>query len=232
MEGSFLKTKIIAVIPAFNEADTIEQVIRRTKPYVDHVIVVDDGSSDGTPELAKIAGAVVITHKVNLGVGRTISDGIKTALEDNADIIVSLDADGQHKPKYIPSLTKPIIAKQSDIVIGSRFLKKTNVGTTSPLKYTGNRIFSWILRRVLQLNLTDFQSGFRALGKKAATKIILNHRRTYTHEMIVEARKKGLKIIEIPMTVNRRTHGNSKVVSSVIRYILAQIYIIISTLLR
>ncbi|MHA2031826.1 MAG: glycosyltransferase family 2 protein, partial [Candidatus Kariarchaeaceae archaeon] len=129
-----MKTKIIAVIPAFNEAETIEQVIRRTKPYVDQVIVVDDGSTDGTPELAKIAGAVVITHKLNLGVGRTISDGIKTALEDNADIIVSLDADGQHKPEYIPSLTNPIIAKQSDIVIGSRFLKKTNIGTTSPLK--------------------------------------------------------------------------------------------------
>ena len=92
--------------------------------------------------------------------------------------------------------------------------------------------FSWILRRVLRLNLTDFQSGFRALGKMAATKIILKHRRTYTHEMIVEARKKDLQILEIPMTVNSRTHGNSKVVSSVIRYALAQTYIIITTLVR
>lgn len=232
MDGCSLKNKIVAVIPAFNEAKTIERVVKRTKPYVDAVIVIDDGSRDGTASHARAAGAVVITHKVNLGVGRTISAGITKALENSADIIVTLDADGQHKPEHIPALITPIKNKRYDIVIGSRFLKKTNVGTTSPLKYSGNLIFSWLLRRLLRLKLTDFQSGFRALGKKAAKQITLEHRRTYTHEMIVDARKKGLKMTEIPMTVNSRAHGDSKVVSSVIKYVLAQTYIIVSTLLR
>jgi len=224
--------KVIAIIPAFNEAETIENVIKKTKPYVDSIIVIDDGSRDETAGLAKAAGAVVIIHRINQGVGRTISDGIARALKDNADIIVTLDADGQHKPTYIPTLVNPVKTNQYDLVIGSRFLNKTNVGTTSPLKYTGNLMFSWLLRRILRLKLTDFQSGFRALGREAAKTISLRHRHTYTHEMIVEARKAGLRMTEIPMTVEERRHGNSKVVRSVIRYVLAQSYIIASTLLR
>jgi glycosyltransferase involved in cell wall biosynthesis len=224
--------KVIAVIPAFNEAETINIIVKRTIPYVDAIIVVDDGSRDETSTLAKAAGAVVITHRVNQGVGRTISDGLTRALEDNADIIVTLDADGQHKPRYIPNLVAPIKTNQFDLVIGSRFLNHSNIGTTSPLKYAGNLLFSWLLRRLLRLKLTDFQSGFRALGREAAIHISLRHRRTYTHEMIVEARKAGLRMTEVPMTVEERRHGNSKVVSSIIRYVLAQSYIIVSTLLR
>lgn len=232
LDGYSVKKKIFAVIPAYNEAETIERVIKRTKTFVDEIIVVDDGSSDGTATIAKTAGAIVIIHKVNLGVGQTVSDGIKKALEDHADIIVTLDADGQHRPKYIPNLVAPIKSNRSEIVIGSRFLNMTNIGTTSPLKYAGNLIFSWLLRRILRLKLTDFQSGFRAIEKDAAKHITLKHKRTYTHEMIVDARKKGMRITEIPMTVNERFHGNSKVVSNIIKYVLAQTYIIVSTLCR
>ena len=232
MDGCTVENIIIAVIPAFNEAKTIENVVKRTKPYVNEIIVIDDGSQDGTANLAQTAGAIVIIHKGNLGVGKTISDGIEKALEVNADIIVTLDADGQHKPKYIPVLIAPIETDQVDIVIGSRFLNRTNIGTTSPLKYAGNLIFSWLLRRILRLKLTDFQSGFRAIGREAAQKITLKHRRTYTHEMVIDAHKKGLRMTEIPMTVTERRHGDSKVVSSVIKYVIAQVYIIVSTFLR
>jgi len=232
VDGYPLKKKIIAVIPAFNEAETIGQVVTRTKPYVDEVIVADDGSRDETASIAQAAGAVVITHKINLGVGQTISDGIKKALEDNADIIVTLDADGQHRPKHIPTLVAPIKSGLHDIVIGSRFIDNTNIGTTSPLKYVGNLIFSWILRQLLRLELTDFQSGFRAIERKAAKQITLKHRHTYTHEMIVDACKKGLRMTEIPMTVNGRRYGNSKVVTNIIKYVIAQAYIIVSTLMR
>lgn len=232
LDGYSLKKKIVAVIPAFNEAETIGQVITMTKPYVDKVIVADDGSKDGTASIAQTVGAIVITHKTNLGVGQTISDGIKTALENKADIIITLDADGQHRPQHIPALVAPIKSGQYDIVIGSRFLDNTNIGTTSSLKYVGNLIFSWLLRRLLQLKLTDFQSGFRAIGKKAAKQITLKHRHTYTHEMIVVARKKRLRMTEIPMTVDGRLYGDSKVVTNIIKYIIAQIYIIFSTLLR
>lgn len=232
MDGYLLKKKIVAVIPAFNEAETIGQVVTMTKPYVDEVIVTDDGSRDGTASIARTAGAVVITHNVNLGVGQTISDGIKKALEDNADIIITLDADGQHRPQHIPALVAPIKSGQYDIVIGSRFLDNSNIGTTSSLKYVGNLIFSWLLRRLLRLNLTDFQSGFRAIESKAAKQITLKHRHTYTHEMIVDACKKRLRMYEIPMTVNGRQYGDSKVVTNIIKYIIAQIYIIFSTLLR
>jgi len=232
VDGYPLKKKIIAVIPAYNEAETIGQVVTKSKPYVDEVIVADDGSRDKTASIAQAAGAIVITHKVNLGVGQTISDGIKKALEDNADIIVTLDADGQHRPKHIPTLVVPIKSGQYDIVIGSRFLDNTNIGTTSSLRYVGNLIFSWLLRRLLRLKLTDFQSGFRAIKRMAAKQIVLKHRHTYTHEMIVDACKKGLKITEIPMTVNGRLYGDSKVVTNIIKYVIAQVYIIISTLLR
>ncbi len=232
VDGYPLKKKIIAVIPAFNEAETIGQVVSITKPYVDEIIVADDGSKDETVSIAQEAGAVVITHKINLGVGQTISDGIKKALEDSADIIVTLDADGQHKPQHIPALVAPIKSGQCDIVIGSRFLDNTNIGTTSKLKYVGNLIFSWLLRRLLRLKLTDFQSGFRAIERNAAKKITLKHRHTYTHEMIVDACKKGLNISEIPMTVNGRLYGDSKVVTNIIKYVIAQVFIIFSTLLR
>ncbi|MEM2613688.1 MAG: glycosyltransferase family 2 protein, partial [Nitrososphaerota archaeon] len=113
--------KVIACIPAYNEEKTIAKVILKTKKYVDKVIVCDDGSIDMTAEIAEALGAEVIRHERNMGYGAAISSLFKKAVEEGADIMVTLDGDGQHDPDEIPKLIKPIVEDEADVVIGSRF---------------------------------------------------------------------------------------------------------------
>ena len=119
--SSSKKPFIVAVIPAFKEEENIAKVVLLTKKYVDLVIVGDDGSDDMTAEIAKALGAIVIRNNKNMGKGYTLKRLFNEALKLGADIIVTLDADGQHDPKYIPKLTEPIINGEADIVIGSRY---------------------------------------------------------------------------------------------------------------
>jgi len=116
------KPYIVACIPAYNEGLTIAKVILKARKHVDKVIVCDDGSTDMTAEIAEALGAEVIRHKRNMGYGAAIGSLFRRAREIGADVMVTLDADGQHDPDYIPRLIKPIIKGEADIVIGSRFL--------------------------------------------------------------------------------------------------------------
>jgi len=115
---------IVAVLPAFNEQRTIAEVILKTEKNVDRVVVVDDGSSDLTAEVAERLGATVIRHKRNIGYGAALRSGFEHALKLNPKVVVTLDTDGQHDPNEIPNLVKPILEGKADVVIGSRFLRK------------------------------------------------------------------------------------------------------------
>ena len=199
--------KIFCVIPAYNEKETISEVIDKVKPLVSEVVVVDDGSSDETKELAKAQGVKVLSHFINRGQGAGLETGNQYALKEGADIIVHFDADGQFLAEEIEDMVLPIINGEADIVFGSRFLgKKSNMPPFKkyviiPFAHLVNKIFTGS-------NLTDPQNGFRALSRKVAEKIkIEQDGMAHNTEIISKAFASGLKIKEIPVTVIYHNFG-------------------------
>lgn len=208
---------VAIVIPAYNEEMTIEKVILDCKKYSEHIIVVDDGSTDKTPEiLSKFSGIHVLTHKMNQGLGKTMKDGIEYAANINVEVIVTFDADGQYRATEIPKIANPVISKQAELVLGSRFAGKIEKMPFS--KKIGNRLMSFALSIILGFKITDGQTGFRGISKNLAQTYRLRGEYTYTQEMIIQARflKKG--IIEIPIFFDRRISGSSRLIRSPIDY--------------
>lgn len=155
----------IAVIAAYNEDRFIGSVVLKTRHYVDRVIVVDDGSSDHTAMLAEEAGAVVIRHHTNRGKAEAVNTGLHHARELNAETVILIDADGQHDPGEIPALIAPIEAGEADLVVGSRFL---GVQSRIPRwRILGQHALTLATNVASGVSLTDSQSGFRALSRKA-----------------------------------------------------------------
>ena len=160
------KKKVIAVIPARNEQEHIRDVLKETKKYVDKVIVVDD-STDKTREIAKQEGAIVLRHIVNLGYGGALKTGCDAALLLGANIIVILDADGQHDPKKIPNLLEPILKGKADIVFGQR-----EINENMPFeKRFGNKFLQILSKSLFGIKLKDTLCGFRAFTLEAYKKI-------------------------------------------------------------
>lgn len=160
------KKRIIAIIPAYNESKTIEKIVKETKKYVDEVVVVDDGSSDSTGELAKMAGAKVIKHDKNLGLGKSLRNGFSFAISKNFDIIITLDADGQHSPSDIPKFIEAI-NEGYDFVLGERNLEKYPL-----VKKIGNIFLNFMTNLISGTTLKDTESGFRAYNRRALKKIM------------------------------------------------------------
>ena len=154
------RPRVCVVIPALNEETTIADVVRGALLFADEVIVVDDGSVDRTAELARRAGAHVVKHLKNMGQWSALRTGFREALRKGFDIVVTMDADGQHDPTNIPRLLKPILEGRADLVIGSR-LKGRPVAMI-PYRYVGIKFFSKLLSTFMSVNLTDVTSGFRA----------------------------------------------------------------------
>jgi glycosyltransferase involved in cell wall biosynthesis len=222
---------ILAVIPAFNEEKSIADVVQRTAKHVDCVVVVDDSSRDNTAELALLSGATVLRHSKNMGVGATMITGIEYAQKLRPDIVVTLDADGQHKPEEIPRLIRLVVAGKADCVVGSRFLQGS-LANTSFIKRVGNKFFTFITNLLAGAKLTDTQTGFRALNKKALFALDLKCKFTYTHEMIIILSHKGCRIGEVPIRVEPRKQGNSKVTSNIFGYVFKSLAIVFSTYVR
>ena len=191
-----MNNKIIAVIPAYNEEKTIGNIIKQTQNYVNDVIVIDDGSSDKTNEIAKKSEAIVYRHFLNQGLGAALKTGIIAALKKQADIIITLDADGQHNPQDIPRIIKPILDQEVDFVIGSRI---TN--NKMPFKRRiYNKIANLITFFFFNIRVKDSQSGFRAFTKEAAQKIDIKTRgMEISSEIVREIKKNKLRIKEIPI---------------------------------
>ncbi|MCP1663173.1 glycosyltransferase involved in cell wall biosynthesis [Methanocalculus sp. AMF5] len=214
--------KIIVTIPAYNEEDTIGEVIQNTKKTMSkanhhyEIQVLDDGSTDQTKNIAQKLGANVFSHQNNRGLAQTFRDEIKYALENNADIIVHIDADGQYLTDEILNLLKPIIDGEADFVLGSRFM-----GTIEDMpfiKKLGNRAFSRVVSKITKTKISDAQTGFRAFTRDVAEEVDVNSNFTYTQEQIIKAVEKNFRIKEIPIYFARRSAGTSRLMTNPFDY--------------
>jgi glycosyltransferase involved in cell wall biosynthesis len=199
----------IAVIPAYNEAEKISQVVQTVKTKVDQVVVVDDGSADATGQLAKDAGAVVLTHIINRGQGAALQTGIIYALNIDADIICTFDADGQHDSQDIDQIIKPLLLGEVEVVLGSRFLDdQTKIPLLRKLIL---KTAIWVTGIYTGLNITDTHNGFRALSKKAAGLISLKQDgMAHSSELIEQVKKHNLKYKEVPVKIHYTDYSLKK----------------------
>ena len=221
-------------IPAFNEEKTIARVVLEAQKYADKVVVCDDGSSDMTAEIAERLGADVARHERNLGYGAAIQSLFKHTKELDADVFVTLDADGQHDPSEIPLLVEPVLNGKADVVIGSRFLGDWGKRNSVPRhRRVGIKVLTKLTGAASNHRLSDAQSGFRVYGRKALESLSLNENGMgLSVEILMEAKKHGLNVVEVPTGCNYhgldRTsahgplrHGTS-VVMSIVRLVVEE----------
>ena len=156
---------IAAVMPALNEEKSISQVLEKVNKHVDNVIVVNDGSTDKTPEIAKSHGAIVLNHEKNMGLGASLRDGFRHAMDINADIIISIDSDGQHDPEEIPKLVEAV-KDGNDFVLGQRDLRKYPL-----VKKIGNTFLNFMTNLISGTLIRDTESGFRAFSRQGMEKV-------------------------------------------------------------
>ncbi len=199
--------RITAIIPAYNEELAIGSVVISTSNYVDHIMVVDDGSTDKTAEIAEKAGAQVIRHKQNMGKGAALKTGFNTV--KNTGIIVTMDSDGQHDPAEIPKLIQPIENGEADIVNGSRYLDKKDTETPS-YRRLGQTVLDKATNISSGLDVTDSQSGFRAFATYTIPAFKFKESGfTIESEMLTDAAENGYKIMEVAIGVSYdTTNGN------------------------
>lgn len=202
-------SKIIVCIPAFNEAKTIAEIIKKSKKYSTGVIVYDDGSTDDTSEIAKSAGATVIRNPENKGYGVAVRSLFQAAKEQDADVMVTLDSDGQHDPDQIAEVIEPL--KQGfDIVVGSRFLKSDGKQRLPKYRSFGIKTITKLTQAASYHGLTDSQSGFRAYNKNALSKInLFEDGMAVSTEILLRASEKKLSTTEVPITINYDLKGTS-----------------------
>lgn len=203
--------KIIVCIPAYNEEKNIANIVKRARNYADEVIVCDDGSSDNTSSLAKLEGAIVINHTKNSGYGKTIRTLFQVALERNADIIVTIDSDGQHDPEQIPTVIEPMLKSGIDIVIGSRFIESKDNPQVPLYRSFGIKTITKFTKQASFKNLTDAQSGFRGYTRHALEALSLNEDgMQISTEILLSAKSKKLSITEVPITINYDVDKSSR----------------------
>ena len=215
--------KITIGIPAYNEEKNIASIIIKLKKITDSIIVCDDGSSDMTSDISKNLGAIVITHKKNMGYGVAINSIFQKAKELNIDLLVTFDADGQHRVEDIEKVVEPIKNNTADLVIGSRFLdKKSNVPNYRKI---GIKVITKITNVSIKKKLTDSQSGFRAYNKQVLSQISPSDiGMGISTEILIKSSSKGLRIMEVPVTIlysgdtsthNPVSHGTSVLLSTI-----------------
>lgn len=239
VETDPVERRIIVVMPAFNESATISHVIAKVRETLAdfrnvEILVVDDGSTDATEQFAHQSGATVIKHRWNEGLGVAIATGIDAALRLGADIIVTMDADGQFNVDDLPELLRPILNDQAEMVVGSRYARTDYI----PKDISNTKIFlsktlAWIVSRVLWgKKLTDVTCGFRAYTRNAAIRLNFFSRFTYTVESIVDAVQKGISLTQVPVRARGvREHGKSRLTSNFPRYTFG-IFLILTRRMR
>ena len=218
------RMKLVIQMPALNEEASIERVIQSLPKKLEGVdeivpLVVDDGSTDRTAELARAAGAVVVSHGKNRGVGVAFRTGIRKAEELGADAVVTVDADGQFNVDDIPTLLAPILKGEADFVTASRFLDPALVPEMPAAKRWGNDFIARWLSGLMKQEFRDVSCGFRAYSQDAFLRLNLLGNFTYTHEVFLTLAFSGMRIKEIPVKVRGvREHGKSRVASNLFRY--------------
>jgi glycosyltransferase involved in cell wall biosynthesis len=189
--------KLVVYLPALNEAETIGKVldtIPARLPGVESVraIVIDDGSTDGTAMIAQRHGAAVVRHSKNLGTGRAFVSGISAALQAGADIIVSMDSDGQFRGEDIARLIEPITAGRADVALCSRFADANLIGDMPFTKRAGNAMLTRAISWIADTKFTDVSCGFRAMSREAALRADIHSNYEYIHESLLNWRRMGM----------------------------------------
>lgn len=225
---------VIAGIPAFNEEKTIARVVLGAQRHAHIVVVCDDGSTDLTGEIAERLGAVVVRHERNLGYGAALQSLFRRASELKAEILVTLDADGQHNPDEIPRMVKPIEDGIAEVVLGSRFMDENGTAEMPAYRQLGVKVITKLSNRNGKNGISDAQSGFRAYSKQALEKLggMSESGMSASIELIRQINKSGLKICEVPVSCkygngieveasakNPVTHGAS-IIMSLVRLIV------------
>jgi glycosyltransferase involved in cell wall biosynthesis len=193
------KPKIVAVIPCYNTEAHVGEVVTKARKYVDEVIIVDDGSTDDTVNEATYAGAKVVGHDQNRGYGGAIRTCIREARRNDVDILVIIDGDGQHNADEIPLFIEPILKKEADLVIGSRFIKHEH--NMPGYREFGIKVITWLWNVFSKVRVTDAQSGFRSYSKPLMQDLVLyEDKMDISIEILEEARRLGAVIKEVPIS--------------------------------
>jgi glycosyltransferase involved in cell wall biosynthesis len=202
--------KILAIIPAFNEAGNIHAVLDDLRCFDGDVLVVNDGSTDETAAVAKGLGAQVVSHPFNLGIGGTIQTGLKFARENGYDLAIQFDGDGQHRADQIFKITGLVLRGEADLVIGSRTMPGGyKMGIT---RFMGSRVFHLLIRTLSGHTIEDPTSGFRCYGKRTIALFSRYYTDDYPEvESIITAARSGLRVVEVPVLMRGRLSGHSSI---------------------
>jgi len=225
--------KIAILVPAYNEAENIGHVLDRMPAEVrgveTAVLVVDDGSRDGTGDVAAEHGAIVARHVINRGGGAALRTGYRLLVDSGAEIVVTLDADGQHLPSEMERLVKPVLDGEVDVAHGSRVLGQADRNHFA--REMGIVFFNRLVSLITRTHVTDCSNGYRAVRTTVLPQLVLRQEQFHTSEFMIEAIKRGIPAKEIPITVEQRLHGHSKK-PAVVRYGLGFANAIVRTWLR
>ena len=219
--------RLLVIVPALNEERSLASVIGEIRSVDPHfeVLVVDDGSVDGTSRVAAASGAIVVTLPFNVGIGSTVQTGYKYALERGFDLAVQVDGDGQHDPREIPRLLEPLLDDRADMVVGSRFAPGGGYRGT-PLRRVGIHIFAAVVSLMVRARVTDTTSGFRAVNRKAIRLFALDYPPDYPEvEATVLLVRHKLRMLEVPVQMRVRETGASSITA------LRSVYYMIKVLL-
>lgn len=211
--------KVIVAIPCFNEEQFIGDIATRAKEYVDQVIVIDDGSIDGTSQVARAAGAQIIKHEVRQGAGAATKSAFEFAKTNNAGVLVTLDGDGQHNPDEIPQVLAPILKGEADLVVGSRFLQpnlnqspsiSANLHQMRKYRKFGIDVITFLYNLGSKVKVSDSQSCFRAHSRKLLEAVNITEKGFgFSVQVLIQARKKGFVITEVPISCVYHSQGSS-----------------------
>jgi len=207
------KKKILIIVPAFNEEGSVGEVIEEVRTHLSQadILIVNDGSTDLTSEIAKSRGAVVLDIPFNLGIGGAMQAGYQYAYEKSYDIAIQVDADGQHDPKEIPKLLHTLEAKKADVAIGSRFIGVSEY-KSSTMRRVGISILSQVISMIVRQKITDPTSGFRAANRKAIQLFAFDYPQDYPEpEVVVLLHQCDLKMEEVPVGMSERYSGESSI---------------------
>jgi hypothetical protein len=225
--------RIAILVPAYNEAENIGQVLDLMPAEVcgvqTAVLVVDDGSRDGTGDVAAEHGAVVARHVINRGGGAALRTGYRLMVESGAEIVVTLDADGQHLPSEMPRLVQPVLDGEVDVAHGSRVLGEADDNHFA--RELGIVFFNRLVSTITRTKVSDCSNGYRAVRTTVLPQLVLRQEQFHTSEFMIEAIKRGIPAREVPVTVAKRLHGHSKK-PAVVRYGLGFANAIVRTWLR
>ena len=227
------KGRVLVVIPAYNEQEAIRGVLAQIPEevlgYEVDTLVVVDGATDGTEAAVLEHNFPIAAHIVNQGQGDALRTGFEIARAEEVDIVVNMDADGQHRAEEIERLVAPIVADEADFVVGSRFLGRyEEAGHT---RHLGILLFSWAVSKLSGQKITDSCNGFRAVRGSLLHKLDLREDRFSAAELILEAVKKKLRIKEVPVSILRRAEGESKKPKR-LGYPLGYLRVVVQTWLR